>query len=1105
MTFRRPETDRKVFDVSLYQCTVLALEKHLPEGQQGVEILSPSQDAALSSSLHASCTEASPQFVYRYSSAPQEPSTTNLVLHQLNIVVRFQPMIHLGKFFSNLGPDLAKQAAESDVAATAPSEDVPSAPLAQVPGFDSPLPSSPATPVATPSTAGSSERLTPRDKPLSRELSMDSIDERDEDDGLLQVLRRVKIMVHHPRIVFPEDSGENGGNETKAVVIRGLGVGSYVHEVERRRGGLLPKTSWSAELERLECYISHDATLSSRDAERGVSLLNPVSCSLLYTRSYSPLRCPVRSVRLALEDVTIYLSYQDLQTLTHILEGWYRANIGSRSSARLATASTPDAPPEPSSVLPAPRPRGIYELQFANPRLGLTLRKWQGVAVVDSKDVGEGPPYPGDVILTVNGVPVGHGEALSMIRNMPRPLTIAFQPHGEVYSLRVGLEDLYIHRSKLPDCTLVSDKVAREAKPSAILIAIAGRPVESLGYSATLELLQSTRSPMLLHVRETGRPPRVDDVEVEMSGLSVLVIDDSNGRDIPVARARAAGLQSRLRNVVAGDFGKEGRVLSSAARVEVSLDYYNGRIASWEPLLEPVSLTCGLKREAGGTSIDLTAAGALHVNLTDAALERILRTLEDWKQATAPAGSSPVTALVESPNRLPGGEAPSSGPSRKRAAPYVLQNLTGVPARFWVVRQESLSGGAGPEAHGKAAIGAAGGATSHGGSIFEAPAGASVPFTVEQHGPQHHSPLQHHHHHHSLVPDDESSRTRRREYDDVHTLFVRLGGAYPLDVELSSLPMVRVGTYTYPILPGRGRGPGIGGRVTWVVTVEGGRRYLTLRSGVEVENACGVALELRCVDEEDEQASLLVAPWAKVPLPLGWVKREGPVVARPATGAEDYGWSGGFWNAATAYGEGSEVQKAVHCLPLKGQQAGGAARPMVLHLEALAMEGGTYTLRIYAGVTLLNLLPVGARYAWREDAGATPVEVSMLTSGEERGLLRADLGGSSLELCVKLDAYARSSWIRLRAGVEGKISRELELSDEAGGSMVVMMDVEARGPRGLLVTVYVDVWVENLSGLGLVYGEARPGVAVETLGGPVSTDVALAAFQVSERDVLLEC
>jgi len=112
----------------------------------------------------------------------------------------------------------------------------------------------------------------------------------------------------------------------------------------------------------------------------------------------------------------------------------------------------------------------------------------------------------------------------------------------------------------------------------------------------------------------------------------------------------------------------------------------------------------------------------------------------------------------------------------------------------------------------------------------------------------------------------------------------------------------------------------------------------------------------------------------------------------------------------------------------------------MLHLAAAEHTGqeGDYVVHIYAGATLVNLLPVPVRYAWRErfnrrekEAGkarslAGEIKTGILASGEEKGLHFADIVGLGAEVSFKLhggpayEALGRTRWVSLGTEEEGK-------------------------------------------------------------------------------------
>ena len=657
------------------------------------------------------------------------------------------------------------------------------------------------------------------------------------------MIARYKIMVHHPRIIFPE-AGEDGGRDggraevktVKAVVVRGLGVGSFVKELERRMdGALLPRSQWNGQLDGLECYItSFSSTPSSLPPfppnDEDVSLLNPTSLSLHYNRSYSLLRSPVRHMHLSLDHVTTYLSYQDFQILARVLESWYRGNLNlpsvpppssSTSAHERGSKEAVAAVAVSPAAVAAAVVGGYYEVTFPNIKLGLMLRKADGLTVVDglateekkedvkqegvergSSGATRSLPRKGDVILSVNGQPAGdHAEVLRLMRALPRPITLGFSPRGEPFFLHLCMDDVVLHRSVMPDCLLLSDKVlgvgggteeGREVgRANAMLVSVEGRSVEGKGYHAALALLQCKtagaggggreegRRSVLVGLRLLGQPARVQEIEMEVGGVSLLAIDDSEGRDLPLIKAQAQALQARVMERVCPRMGgREGRreggvrVLSAAVVGNVQVDYYNGRIGAWEPLVEPVGLSGSVRREgpaarssstslplssssltkktmATTTTLNILTTEALCLNVTDAALDLLLRTSQAWKEtparpsslhpslsSTTVAASNTHSAIMASTTTTFSGSSSSSSSSSSsnsssRGATYLFQNHSGLPASFWAVRQETgegggeragREGGRGINPHQKGQS-----------PMFMAPAGAAVPFSVDQH------------------------------------------------------------------------------------------------------------------------------------------------------------------------------------------------------------------------------------------------------------------------------------------------------------------------------------------------------------------------------------
>jgi len=1262
--FRRPEDDRKILDVSLYRCLVDAsseVSRQVPREASILErILSPSMEAlekgpsgktsGLSSSLPAPIDvlpslppALAPQFVYRYVSAPREPPITHLVLNHLNVVVLVSPLLYLASFFGCLAPDHSEGLGEKDEGVAKALEELSFPSMEKEVGKrEGELLQGP-TPDASPRERLSEEAIVQESSTSNRLLPSPAIENAPTDEAeevLQEVIRRVKIMVHHPRIIFPERKPADGGREdrqsggTKAVVMRGLGVGSYVQELERRLdGALLPRSKWNAHLDGLECFITSftipstsisapsPAFRSSQPplpVEENVSLLNPTSVSLEYTRAYSLLRSPLRHLHLSLDSITTYISYQDLYILGRVVESWYHGNLAHERQVlplnnppeEQGEESAPDAA-NTRATAPVTAVGGYYELTFAQQKLGLMLRKVDGMAVVEGLSIddenetkgeranrtsGVYLPRKGDVIWSINGKPSGdHSEVLRSVRTLPRPIILGFCPRGEPFTLNAPLSSVFLHRSTLPDCLLLSEKAVGEKggdkegrKATAMLVSVEGKSIEGLGYQTALATLKEVAAQAeyartrgencrtaLIGVRHLGQPVCLQDLEVEIGSISLVAIDDLDGKDLPLLKSRARNLKTRVREWSYASGGREKTragmsIVLAGMMVNTQVDYYNGRFGAWEPLLEPVGVSGSVRRETASdcpaslhglvsdrtitTTLTLSTTDALCLNITDALLELAQRISRGPKSSPsqsvslAPPLPSMDASFPHQAHVSGGTTAATSVPSQApncRGATYVFRNDTGLPTIFWTVRQATGAGGGRDEnyhsRHGRAQN-----------PVLEALPGATVPFSVDQHR---------HVTHETEGNDAQRDEVRRREYDAVHTLFVRLGGS--LDwLELSSLPLSRVGIYTYsffpPTLPSYVASSSCASKIVWEVASEEGRRVLTLRSAVRLHNSTGLPLQVRCVGGK-EIDYLYVGPWAVVSLPLSWAGRQGIITLRPtdqqnsgtssssqssnasycsentikvdvSSEEDQFAWSGALWDEPeAAFGSATTLRSLLVCPLLFPKSStcvadSGQEHPLMLHLAAAEHTGqeGDYVVHIYAGATLVNLLPVPVRYAWRErfnrrekEAGkarslAGEIKTGILASGEEKGLHFADIVGLGAEVSFKLhggpayEALGRTRWVSLgteERGKEGdreKYAHELEMRDEAGNVFVILAELERRGPNGLRVTLYVDVWVRNKSGLSLVYGEPRRGRAVETLGGPVTTDVVMSAVQEGE-------
>lgn len=204
----------------------------------------------------------------------------------------------------------------------------------------------------------------------------------------------------------------------------------------------------------------------------------------------------------------------------------------------------------------------------------------------------------------------------------------------------------------------------RVPRPGAIILAHDGKPSTDIGYEAVEEMLskksggEETFSLTFLEA-ESECWPVYDRFDVQIAGLRLTLIDDINGRDMPVLRAnikrfcahieRGFGLETSavaleppllltlpsLESADAPDC-QVSDLSESINRVhvqaELGLEYYNARIAVWEPFLEPQLLRILYERQKGNTELAQPRPGSIAFEISDGSL--VVAGLPQSMQAT---------------------------------------------------------------------------------------------------------------------------------------------------------------------------------------------------------------------------------------------------------------------------------------------------------------------------------------------------------------------------------------------------------------------------------------------------------------------------------------
>lgn len=261
------------------------------------------------------------------------------------------------------------------------------------------------------------------------------------------------------------------------------------------------------------------------------------------------------------------------------------------------------------------------------------------------------------------------------------------------------------------EATLPAQKEIRVPRNGAVIVALNGTSVEELGveeafrrleslsfegaerntYSSISDILQSQVYWLSFMEVDSEVWGKVEEVDISTSGIAFSFIDDLNGRDMPLFRAKLSTVKVHLER----GMGVEARILDSSppsllklgasahcrdnedrialsqqeitefqseAAVTVSIlamcaiDYFHPRIACWEPLMEPSQLYLlfemqkGTKRRPGQIAVELSdyllhdqvfrggisnanmESQMLTVNVTDAAAQVFVKASSQWKE-----------------------------------------------------------------------------------------------------------------------------------------------------------------------------------------------------------------------------------------------------------------------------------------------------------------------------------------------------------------------------------------------------------------------------------------------------------------------------------------
>lgn len=223
-------------------------------------------------------------------------------------------------------------------------------------------------------------------------------------------------------------------------------------------------------------------------------------------------------------------------------------------------------------------------------------------------------------------------------------------------------------------------------KEGHLLLAVNQNPLHKIGFQRAKAILDNIASSkdqdeceITLVEVSSDDWGTVDKIDVIISRMSLSIVDDIAGRDMPLLRGTLQSIAMRIERGLGlecngitvnppsiilynnssndSDSVKKPYISSDLselivkvyANAETMLDYYNARIASWEPLLEPSHLNIALEYQRGNQNrpgaLSLALSdhqavdGPQHVqqslvclNISDAAANVLISAFYEWKQ-----------------------------------------------------------------------------------------------------------------------------------------------------------------------------------------------------------------------------------------------------------------------------------------------------------------------------------------------------------------------------------------------------------------------------------------------------------------------------------------
>lgn len=164
--------------------------------------------------------------------------------------------------------------------------------------------------------------------------------------------------------------------------------------------------------------------------------------------------------------------------------------------------------------------------------------------------------------------------------------------------------------------------------------------VDKRAQSTSPLLLKGTKNASMKALNDTTQPAtdavaEKMELELQMPAVRFCLIDDYDGRDLPLVELKLDNVNTSLR--VDSKIGGSTK-LGGTCQGSASTDFYNGNLSAWEPVVESWPVLVSVEASVGanpGVSVMVNTESRLELNVTPTLVASVASTAASWSRGFA--------------------------------------------------------------------------------------------------------------------------------------------------------------------------------------------------------------------------------------------------------------------------------------------------------------------------------------------------------------------------------------------------------------------------------------------------------------------------------------